>query len=483
MTNATSKDVLIRDFGKCLAERNGVLFLGAGLSVPAGYVNWKGLLKEVGDDLGLDLDLESDLLSVAQFHQNHAGNRGKLNQLLLDEFMKVVKPTVNHQLIATLPVETIWTTNYDTLIEDSIRKVGRRPDVKHSKAQLSGRIRGADVTIFKMHGDISMPNETVLTRDDYEEYGKERILFTEKLQGDLISQTFLFLGFSFTDPNIDQILSRVRILLGRGVRNHFCVMKRPDVPVDNTGAHKAQHEYDTRKLELRMQDLKRYGIQTVLIDEYDEVTAILEALNKASHSHEVFVSGSAHDYSPLGQSRIEDLCKKLGYTLIQKDFNLVNGFGLGIGSFIAMSSLEAVYGKEGERIESRVLLRPFPQSVPDTMTRAEVWTRYRQDMISQSGHAIFISGNKLDPASSKVTTANGVHEEFQIAKALGKSLIPIGATGWAALDLWKEVVANLDQHFAGIDVKSEFDIIGKDSSTNDQIVEAIFSIITKNKRK
>jgi NAD-dependent SIR2 family protein deacetylase len=181
MASEISKEVFLRDFGRELAERNAVLFVGAGLSRPAGFVDWRELLREIASDLGLDIDLETDLLSVAQFHENQTGNRGKLNQTLLDEFTKGAAPTRNHTLLASLPVESIWTTNYDTLIEDALKAIGRRPNVKHSTRQLGGRVRVADVTVLKMHGDISLPDEAVLTRDDYEEYGRTRQLFSEKL--------------------------------------------------------------------------------------------------------------------------------------------------------------------------------------------------------------------------------------------------------------------------------------------------------------
>lgn len=482
MSSEISKAVFLRDFGRELAERNAVLFVGAGISRPAGFVDWRELLREIATDLGLDIDLETDLLSVAQFHENQTGNRGKLNQTLLDEFTKGAAPTRNHTLLASLPVESIWTTNYDTLIEDALKAIGRRPNVKHSTKQLAGRVRVSDVTVLKMHGDISLPDEAVLTRDDYEEYAKTRQLFSEKLQGDLVSQTFLFLGFSFTDPNIDYILSRIRVLLGRGVRTHYCLMKRPTPIAEADAKAKAEHDYEARRLELRMQDLKRYGIQTVLIDDYSEITTLLEELNKASHAREVFVSGSAHDYGSLGQAKVEELCKKLGKGIINAGLNLVNGFGLGIGSAISMSAVEAVYVRDGERLESRVLLRPFPQTPPDNVTLQQLWTKYREDMISQSGYAIFLCGNKLDANTGTIVEANGVREEFEIALTQGKTLIPIGATGFVARDLWTLVSTNLATHFPARDVASEFTTLGSEDSSPDEIVKAVLSIITKTSR-
>lgn len=451
------------------------------MSAPAGYVDWRTLLRDVASDIGLNIDQEVDLLSVAQFHENQAGNRGKLNQILIDEFTKDVHATPNHDLIARLPIDSVWTTNYDTLIEDAFKRAGRRPQVIHNQVQMSNRLRGSDVTVLKMHGDISRPDEAVLTRDDYETYSKQRQLFTERLEGELVSKTFLFLGFSFTDPNIEYVLSRVRVLIGQNVRNHFYVTKRPSLGASASPEEKAEHEYLTRRLELRMHDLKRYGIQTVLVDEYAEITDLLESLNRMAHSSDVFVSGSAHEFGAYGREPTEELCRILGRELIGSGLNLVNGFGLGIGGHVSMSALESVYLIEGEQIERRVLLRPFPQEVPETLTRAQVWTRYRQEMIGQAGHAVFICGNKLDTSTGAVVPANGVREEFEIAKALGKTLIPIGATGFLAKDLWDEVSGNLETVFPG-DVATEFATIGDESKSPVEIVRAVLSIINKQRR-
>src|SRR5262245_20991368 len=105
---------------RALRERNAAVFAGAGLSMSSGFVDWRGLLSGLARDLGLDVQREHDLLSLAQFYVNsHGGNKGRIHQLLLDEFARRVTPTDNHKLLTTLPIGTYWTTNYDTLIEDT----------------------------------------------------------------------------------------------------------------------------------------------------------------------------------------------------------------------------------------------------------------------------------------------------------------------------------------------------------------------------
>jgi hypothetical protein len=70
---------------KELAENNAAVFVGAGLSKAAGYVDWPGLLKPIATELGLDVTKEPNLVTLAQYHLNrNSGNRYRLNQLLID---------------------------------------------------------------------------------------------------------------------------------------------------------------------------------------------------------------------------------------------------------------------------------------------------------------------------------------------------------------------------------------------------------------
>src|SRR5699024_11589140 len=88
------------------------IFAGAGLSQPAGYVNWKELMREIAEDLDLNVDLEADLIALAQYHVNEFDGRGKINQVLIEEFTKGAKFTKNHEVLAELPISIYWTTNY-----------------------------------------------------------------------------------------------------------------------------------------------------------------------------------------------------------------------------------------------------------------------------------------------------------------------------------------------------------------------------------
>src|SRR5271170_2610894 len=107
----------IETYVEALRVQNAAIFAGAGLSIPAGLVNWKELLRGVANDIGLDVDREEDLVTVAQFHVNERGGRHRINQALIHQFAARSQSTDNHRLLASLPIKTYWTTNYDSLIE------------------------------------------------------------------------------------------------------------------------------------------------------------------------------------------------------------------------------------------------------------------------------------------------------------------------------------------------------------------------------
>src|ERR1700730_5587514 len=113
-------DAFVEMYVQALHDQNAAVFAGAGLSIPAGLVDWKSLLKNIARDVGLDVKKEDDLITVAQFHVNERRSRHQINQALIHEFATRAKLTENHKILASLPIRTYWTTNYDTLTEESL---------------------------------------------------------------------------------------------------------------------------------------------------------------------------------------------------------------------------------------------------------------------------------------------------------------------------------------------------------------------------
>ena len=100
-------------------------FAGAGLSASLGYVDWKGLLRTPARRIGLDVDKETDLVTLAQYIYNEDRSKQPLAELIKNNFVSSNNINENHEILTKLPIKTYWTTNYDSLIEDALIKVGR----------------------------------------------------------------------------------------------------------------------------------------------------------------------------------------------------------------------------------------------------------------------------------------------------------------------------------------------------------------------
>lgn len=474
----------IESYSRDILDDSAALFLGAGFSRSVGFVDWKGLMKGIAKSLKLDIDKETDLVSLAQFHANEAQNRGFINRRLVEAFDRDVKLSENHHLIARLPIKTIWTTNYDKLVEEAFRVAGRRLDVKFTQESLARTRPGRDATYYKMHGDVDHADKAVITKDDYESYNDKghRQLFTTTLQGDLVDKTFLFIGFSFADPNISYILSRIRILLGENPRPHYCIFKKLE---RKDFKSKADYDYAQIRQSLQIKDLKRYSIHALLIDNYDQIRQILKAIELKVRRKRVFISGSAHTYAPMKENVAVKFMNDLSHSLLREGYQVSSGFGLGVGDSVINGALRFLDENHEESIEDRLILRPFPQVAPVGQNLKDLWTNYRTRILEDVGIAIFIFGNKVNPddegrVKTPVLAANGMREEFKIAVAKGIRVIPVGNTGWISKELWDEVYTNFGVFFPDIrGIKTHFENLGKASFTPSKTITEVLSIIDK----
>lgn len=426
-----TKKHLIDQFLKEVESGDAAIFAGAGLSVSAGFVDWKGLLKDLADELNLDIEQEYDLVSLAQFHVNAAvGNKYRLQKVLIENFTKDARPTPNHLTLARLPISTWWTTNFDQLIEEALRGAGKIVDVKWDVSHLSNTKPRRDAIVYKMHGDISLPDSAVLTRNDYETFEKERGAFTNALAGDLVSKTFLFIGFSFTDPNLDHVLSRVRITFKNNQRRHFAIFKKR-----TKGDHESDEQFrhaEARQL-LVVEDLKRFNIHVLFIDEYKEIEEILASIDYRYRRKSAFISSSASVFEPWGEDQVTAFMHELGSALIGSGTRVVTGLGLGVGNSLFSGAAEQVLRAGSRHIEDAITARPFPQAIADKEERGRIWDKFRVDLIGSAGIAIFLFGNKIQ--AGRAVPADGMRREYEIAQESGLAVMPIGATGGTAKEL------------------------------------------------
>jgi SLOG family protein/SIR2-like protein len=475
-TEAISDVTFIREYTRELHNKNAAVFAGAGLSMDSGYVDWRGLLRDIIQDLGLDPAREHDLVTLAQYHCNQAGgSKTGLTQAIFNNFAATKTPTRNHRILARLPIHTYWTTNYDKLIEKALEEAKKVPDVKYTLKQLSVTRPDRDVAVFKMQGDVDNPADAIISKDDYEAYPVKMSGFESALRGDLVEKTFLFLGFSFTDPNIDYILSRVRVRYEQHQRHHYCIQKKVSKSTDETDE---EFKYRLLKQDYFIRDLKRFGIYTVLVDEYSQITELLERVAASYKRSSIFISGAAEDYGSWSRAGAEEFLHKLSYQIASKKNRIVSGFGIGVGGAVLNGAL-AYLNDAGKTIsDDDIVLRPFPQVATGGKKLDQQWTEYRKGMIDYAGIAIFVFGNSRN-AAGDIVLSNGMREEFDLCVQARLRPLPIGATGFMAEMLFNEVLSNFVKFYPDTDTdfRREFERLGDSSKPPDELLPIIQKVI------
>jgi len=472
----------IDDYIRCIKEGCAAIFAGAGLSVASGYVDWKELLRNPAKRIGLDVEKETDLVALAQYIYNNDGSKQPMAELIKNNFISCNNINENHEILAKLPIKTYWTTNYDSLIEDSLKRNGKNPDVKKSVRDLSTVISKRDAVVYKMHGDISNASDVVLIKEDYELYDLRNQLFSISLKRDLISKTFLFIGFSFEDPNLEYILSKVRILTDGYSRKHYCFFRKvneSDYSNDEEG--KKKYQYDKLKQELKCADLmRRYNIHSLMVDEYSDITQILKRIEKGYKKDHVLISGSADIFDEFKIKDIEPLefIHKLSGEISKLGCKVITGVGKGIGSAVLNGVLDYIYKTNTRKLDDHIIMRPFPLYVTNDVNLEQIKKEYRKQMVELGGIAVFVLGNKIDNGSVQI--ADGVIEEFELAIENGLNVIPIGVTGYASEVLWNRLIENFEEFYPdNIGLKRDFELLGDSELTSDEIIKIVCKIISE----
>jgi hypothetical protein len=458
-------------YARFLANGSAGIFVGAGLSMQAGYPSWRQLVGDMAEDIGLDVSKEDDLAGVVQYFLNKAGKtRTRLARTITEHFGEEKPIPQVLRILARLPVTRIWTTNYDTLIERTFRERRKQLDVKSHDGDVTTENPFAHAVLYKMHGSVEHPSNVVIAKSDYESYRRKRIGFIQLLTGHLISRHLLFLGFSFTDPNLSYLFTLIRESFEDTPPEHFAIVRRARRDDFDSAA---SFEYAKRRQTLWVDDLQNYGIQCVEVDDYSEIDVLLEAVERRLAMGSVMVSGSfpdAHDGADLARKeKIEAIAQAAGRVIARHNFRFVSGMGTVVGNASLSGALEEYSKQATPNFERSLLLRPFPQIVPTGQDRQEYYRRYREDMVTEAGASIYIGG--LKDAGHERVVADGVLAEFEIATAAKRYPLPVGGTGGAALEIWQRVAADYERYLGNLE--RELFVALNDPAINPDMLAAV----------
>lgn len=190
--------------GRCLP------FVGAGFSKNAdlapGLVmpDWNQLATELARHL--PLDGRETPQEVAQRYERYFGRVQLIEAIRRSLHTDSARPGRAHRAFAKLPFDTIYTTNFDLLLEDAYQQEKRQSSV------------------VKMHGDLRHEENIVVTKKDYDEFMTKYPVVATHLSAMLITRTPLYIGYSLSDPDFLHIQEVVRSRLGEFERMSYVLV-------------------------------------------------------------------------------------------------------------------------------------------------------------------------------------------------------------------------------------------------------------------
>lgn len=399
------------------------LFLGAGSSLDAHFPTWKELLAPCAEKLDLDINNITDYFQLAQYFINEYSER-ELYSLINDKLNKFNYESELMKIIVQIGFKSIWTTNFDKVIEKNFESQKININSIHDEQDLGSVSLKNRVNIFKLNGDIGNISKIVISKSDIENYYLNHELFLSFFQRELVTNTFLFIGYSFTDDIVLKSIQKLHSYIGKDNKAFYTIM------IEKPG---------DKNFKLFIDDLeKRYNIKVLLVKNPEDIKEVLWDIKQKTISKNIFISGSLDN--DLEEEKAYNISKALVEKIIDEGYNIVTGFGKNIGYYVSGTSIQKLYSINEANIEKRLIMRPFAHDMS-----LEEDTSYRKNLIADTKFTIVLYGQAINK-SGKMVTSRGVLEEIQISKTQGNYIIPIASTGFAAKELGEQIKSTITEY-------------------------------------
>lgn len=209
--------------------------------------------------------IEEGPLDCAQLFRQTVGE-ANYRDFLLEQFSserhEFIQPTPSHAALVDLCLPLLFTTNYDELIEQAHLSAGQPLRVSITEGEfIAQRSQRPSRHLVKLHGSIAQPESVVLTRADYAAARVDRKEMLGHLRAELAERSFLFIGFSLSDPNFNAIHDDLRLVYGMNMPVSYTVQGRRD----------------------RIKDryLRSLDVNTVWLDGWNDLPGFLNRINSS----------------------------------------------------------------------------------------------------------------------------------------------------------------------------------------------------------
>ena len=210
----------IEDLVGAINPKNTTLLLGAGSSIPSGAPSAADLASAIIAEIKNPDLTEATLIDAAGIFELKFGRRALVD--LVAGKLVHIKPAGGILNLPRFEWQSIYTTNYDTLIEQSYRRASKEISIIRGNADFREGTSSA-TPLLKIHGcitqDISLGSQyrLVLTEVDYAEHEKYREIMFERLSYDMMKNDVVIIGHSLSDEGIRDTVNRtINIKAKRG---------------------------------------------------------------------------------------------------------------------------------------------------------------------------------------------------------------------------------------------------------------------------
>jgi len=188
-----------------------ILFFGAGSSIVSGAPTANELIKKLSTEYGIP-DNGYTLREVACIIEEKASRRDLISSLR--KYLGNLTPSGSILNIPLYDWNGIYTTNYDSLIEQAFTYHGKPLQVFQSNFDFGASKVPNSMKLFKLHGSIEhdysegYQSRIVISDSDYDVTHEYREYLYQSLGFALSGSNMLIIGYSLSDDHIRQIVDK-----------------------------------------------------------------------------------------------------------------------------------------------------------------------------------------------------------------------------------------------------------------------------------
>lgn len=124
----------------------------------------------------------------------------------------------------------IVTTNFDTLIEDAFQRYASKKIKTWTQNDICDNLSQIeDVFLLKLHGTYERQATVVLGLSGYLESIHKNKMIKEFMESLFLNNTFLFIGYSMSDPDLNDMLDYLNVISNNNGRVNYLAIEKGNV--------------------------------------------------------------------------------------------------------------------------------------------------------------------------------------------------------------------------------------------------------------